>query len=134
MQEVSAAIIIKDNKVLLARRGQGGNLPGYWEFPGGKREKNETIFECLEREIMEELGVRCRALRLFAESVYHYEHGTIKLIGIITELIDEDITLRVHDEYRWVEIPCLSDYTLPPADVDIVRLLGACGAGMVEMT
>jgi 8-oxo-dGTP pyrophosphatase MutT (NUDIX family) len=42
MIEVTAAIIVKCDKVLLAKRGPGKHLGGYWEFPGGKIEKNET--------------------------------------------------------------------------------------------
>jgi 8-oxo-dGTP diphosphatase len=123
MKEVSAAIFIEDGKILLAKRGSYGNLPGHWEFPGGKREDNETIFECLEREIKEELNVYCKALKIFAENLYEYEHGIIKLIAIIAQLLDKNIVLNVHDEYKWVEIKCLLNYKLAPADVYIAELI-----------
>ena len=38
MKEVTAAIILKDNRVLIAQRAPGENLAGRWEFPGGKTE------------------------------------------------------------------------------------------------
>jgi 8-oxo-dGTP diphosphatase len=123
MQDISAAIFIKNDTVLIAKRNQSGSLPGYWEFPGGKQESGETIFECLEREILEEFNVRCRATSLFAEMVYAYEHGSIRLIGILAELLDDAIELRVHEEYRWVEISRVLEYRLAPADVGIAERL-----------
>ncbi len=52
---VTAAVIRRDGKVLLAKRPSKGLLGGMWEFPGGKIEKDETLEECLAREIREEL-------------------------------------------------------------------------------
>jgi 8-oxo-dGTP diphosphatase len=123
MKEVSAAIIIENGKMLLTKRDSSGDLPGYWEFPGGKRENNETIFECLEREIKEELNVYCKALNIFAESIYEYEYGTIKLIAIFAKLFSKNIVLNVHDEYIWTEISSLLNYKLAPADIHIAKLL-----------
>jgi 8-oxo-dGTP diphosphatase len=123
MQNVSAAIFIKNDTVLIAKRNQSGSLPGYWEFPGGKQEDGETIFECLEREIVEEFNVRCRATSIFAKIEYANEHDSIMLIGIMAELLDEAIELRVHEEYRWVEISRLAEYRLAPADVGIAEKL-----------
>ena len=123
IKEVSAAIFLEKNKVLLTKRGKIGELPGYWEFPGGKREENETIFECLEREIFEELCIRCKAVKIFAENIYKYDHITIKLIAIIAELIDTEIVLKTHVEYQWVDINDLFGFKLAPADVYIAELL-----------
>lgn len=61
MKEVTAAIILKDNRVLIAQRAPGENLAGKWEFPGGKVEHGETPKECLKREISEELDVDIEA-------------------------------------------------------------------------
>ena len=72
MKQVTAAIIIRDGKVLLTRRKQGESLAGFWEFPGGKIEKGETPQECLERELKEELGLNTCAGDLLTECVYHY--------------------------------------------------------------
>jgi 8-oxo-dGTP diphosphatase len=123
MKEVSAAIIIENGKILLTKRNPNGDLPGYWEFPGGKRENNETIFECLEREIKEELNVSCKALNIFSENIYEYENGTIKLIAIMAKLFSNNIILNVHDEYIWAEIRNLLNYKLAPADIHIAKLL-----------
>ena len=52
MKEVTAAIILKDNEILIAQRAPGENLEGKWEFPGGKIESGETPQECLKREMV----------------------------------------------------------------------------------
>lgn len=123
MKNVSAAIILDKGKILLTRRAPGENLEGYWEFPGGKQEKSETIFECLEREILEELNLICKAKKIFTESVYHYVGGAIKLIAVIADIINGDICLSVHDLYEWVSIDDLMIYKLAPADIPIANLI-----------
>lgn len=123
MKHVSAAIFLKDGLVLIARRGPHENLHGYWEFPGGKQEQAETIFECLEREILEEFNVQCKAKEIYCESIYNYENGTIKLIGILSDLLDDHIELNVHDDYRWIKINDLLKFKLAPADISIAKKL-----------
>ena len=55
---VAAAALIRDGRVLLARRPEGKPLAGFWEFPGGKLEPNEIPEACLVRELEEELSIR----------------------------------------------------------------------------
>jgi 5-methylcytosine-specific restriction protein A len=123
MKNVSAAIFLKNDFVLIAKRGNGKDLSGYWEFPGGKQEENETIFECLEREIVEEFNVECKANEMFFESIYHYDNDTIKLIAIFSNLLDNQIELKVHEDYKWVKINYLLEYNLAPADISIAKKL-----------
>ena len=55
--EVAAALIQDaSGRYLIARRREGTHLAGFWEFPGGKREADETLEQCLKRELSEELG------------------------------------------------------------------------------
>lgn len=61
MKNVAAALVINDSHILIARRATGENLAGYWEFPGGKQEAGETIQQCAQRELEEELSLPCIA-------------------------------------------------------------------------
>lgn len=124
MKIVTAAIIIQNEKVLLARRKSDEVLAGFWEFPGGKIEQGETPNECLERELLEELGVESTAGDMFAESIYSYEHGTITLLAIRAKLLQQNLALSVHDKVEWVSIRKLSEYNLAPADIPIAKQLG----------
>lgn len=121
MKTVSAAICVKNGKVLLARRSLKQTLSGYWELPCGKLEKNETIFECVEREIQEELGVSCKAIKVFAENHYQYENGSIKLVAVLIDLENTNFELSVHDSFEWVGINSLLEYKLAPADIKIAK-------------
>lgn len=54
--DVVAALIRKNNKILLCQRDKDDRYANLWEFPGGCVERNESYFEAIEREIKEELG------------------------------------------------------------------------------
>lgn len=58
--DVTAAILFRDSKVLIAKRKGGKHLGGKWEFPGGKVEPGETPEECLARELEEEFDIKAR--------------------------------------------------------------------------
>ena len=112
MKEVSAAIIIEDGKVLLARRAKGEKLAGYWEFPGGKREEGETIDECLVREIREELSLDIEVVGEFDTSDYKYPGGRIRLIGLLAEIRNGVVSKTVHDLVEWIDISSVLDYQI----------------------
>ena len=63
--DVVAAIIRRDDKILITQRHGHVHLPGLWEFPGGKVEPEESFEAALEREIREELGVRIAVADVF---------------------------------------------------------------------
>lgn len=123
ISKVVAAIIRSNELILLTRRKQGEKLAGYWEFPGGKIEENETLSLCLEREIKEELNITIKAGKRVASSIYNYTHGKIELIALTTEIISGTIHLTVHDKADWVAIPDLLLYKLAPADIPIAEKL-----------
>ena len=123
MKEVSAAIIIRDQKVLMARRAAGESLAGFWEFPGGKREAHETISDCLIREIREELALNIEVLGEFGVSDYQYPGGEIRLIGLLAEIKNGEISMTVHDAVEWIELRKVLDYKLAPADIPLAEKL-----------
>jgi 8-oxo-dGTP diphosphatase len=55
---VSVCILKKNNKILFTKRPPKKYYGDYWEFPGGKLEKNETFEEAIQRELAEELGIQ----------------------------------------------------------------------------
>lgn len=123
MKIVTAAIILKDNKVLIARKRQNKDLAGYWEFPGGKLEPNESMEDCLERELFEELGVKAKIGEMFAESEYVYPHGAFNIKAFFAEIIKGDIVPIDHDIVDFIPITELLDYNLAPADIPIAKQL-----------
>ncbi|RZA12477.1 MAG: NUDIX domain-containing protein, partial [Lysobacteraceae bacterium] len=63
IQVVAGVLRDAQGRVLLARRPEGRDLAGLWEFPGGKVEPGETPANALARELREELGIEARAGR-----------------------------------------------------------------------
>ena len=121
MKQVAAAIIFNKGKILVTRRAPGEKLAGYWEFPGGKLEGNETPQECIVRELREELGLHAAAGGVIASSVYEYTGGAIELIAVECAVQNYEIGLTVHDAYEYVQPEALLDIRLAPADIDIAK-------------
>jgi len=70
MVTVTAALIARDGRLLVARRAAGRSQGGLWEFPGGKLEPGEAPEDCLRRELREELGIESTVGAFFDESVH----------------------------------------------------------------
>jgi 8-oxo-dGTP diphosphatase len=123
--KVVTAGILRDphGRILVARRAPGEILAGKWEFPGGKQETDETLQECLERELHEELGIRVRARDVIATSAHVYEHGSIRLVALDVDWISGELQLRVHDAVAWLRPAEMLTIDLAPADVPIVARL-----------
>jgi 8-oxo-dGTP diphosphatase len=123
VKEVPAGIFIQDKHVLLARRAPGEKLAGFWEYPGGKRKHNESLSQCLERELYEEFGVTITAHQELVRSLYTYEHGCFEIIAIKATGDMSNIQLRVHDKIEWVIYTELLTYNLLPADIPISQYI-----------
>ncbi|MDY7989301.1 (deoxy)nucleoside triphosphate pyrophosphohydrolase [Paenibacillus polymyxa] len=123
MKLVTAAIIHNDGEFLITRRGPDNKHAGKWEFPGGKLEIDETLEECIKREIKEELGIDIEVGQQFGESVYSYGHGSIKLIAFWTTWVSGEIQLIDHDQLRWVNKETILQYDFLPADLPFVMQL-----------
>jgi len=121
--KVTAAIIKRAGKILIAKRKMGKHLGGLWEFPGGKIEDGESPEECLERELKEELGINTKVGNFVTSNIYTYKRMTINLMAYNTEFISGDLILEQHDEIQWVTIPEMSNFKFAPADIPIIEEL-----------
>ena len=127
MTEVTAAILIKDNQILIARRKATDNQGGKWEFPGGKIKADEPPRKCLIREMKEEFGINVSVGKFFGESIYRYEHGMVKLLAYRTSWVEGPFTLNAHADYRWVYPSQLDDFDFAAADLPFVKKLRQLG-------
>ena len=117
---VTAAIIWQDGKVLITKRPEGTHLEGLWEFPGGKKEVNETLEECITREIREELGVQVIPEKLLLTVRHEYETKIVDLHIFECALIDGTPVPMEGQDMKWVR-PCdMSGYTFPPPDIEFI--------------
>ena len=124
MIKVVAAILEKEDKILIAKKREGKPLAGLWEFPGGKIEKDEIPEESLVRELMEEMDIKVKVKDYVGESIYDYGNDKIiSLKGFKAEIIEGEIKLTDHDEYKWITIDEINNYNLAPADIPLINKL-----------
>ena len=100
---VTAALIpdANEKRFLLTKRPAKGLLGGMWEFPGGKQETGETLEECIQREIREELGIAIHAGELFGVYKHAYTHFKVTLHAFRCEHISGDPKPLAADELSW---------------------------------
>jgi 8-oxo-dGTP diphosphatase len=114
--KVTAAILVKDSRILIARRGLDDRLAAKWEFPGGKIEGHETPEQCLKREMKEEFDIDVSVGEYLGSSVYHYDHISIELLAYRTSWESGEIHLKAHDDFKWISLEQFSEFDFAPAD------------------
>ena len=123
MIKVVCGVIYKDDKILLTRRKKGKSLEGYWEFPGGKVEKEETDTIALKRELKEELGLEISELNYFSENKHDYNTFSIHLVAYKCTALDDPKKLVDHDKFEWVMVNEIGDFNLADADRPLLKEL-----------
>ncbi len=113
----------EDGKVLIALRPENVMLGGLWEFPGGKQEEGETIQQTVERELLEELGVKVHAYKEFMKLKHVYSHFSITLHAYNCTLISGEPKPKSSQEIRWVDIFELEEYPFPKANKQLTEKL-----------
>jgi len=122
---VSIALINNYDQVLISKRPNNKHLAGFWEFPGGKVEKDETPENALIREVKEELNVninnKCIAPLSFSEFDYKNFH-LLLLLYICRRWEGEPLPME-ENELKWVKPSMLRKYKMPPADDSLIYSL-----------
>ncbi|MBS5889199.1 MAG: (deoxy)nucleoside triphosphate pyrophosphohydrolase [Clostridium sp.] len=119
---VSAAIIMKDNKIFVTQRGYG-EFKDWWEFPGGKIEEGETPEECLKREIKEELEADINIDKYLCTVEYDYPNFHLKMECFICSLIDGHLELVEAEDAKFITNDQLDNIDFLPADLLVVKEL-----------
>lgn len=119
--DVSAALIFRHGQLLITQRHADAHLGGLWEFPGGKREPDESFEDCLARELREELGIEVSIGRLLETVTHAYPEKTVHLKFFLCRLAGGDPQALGCAALKWVRRVELADYAFPAADS---RLLG----------
>lgn len=124
MIQVVAALIEKDNKVLIAKRLTGdSNVFGKWEFPGGKVELDEDEFNAIEREIFEEFELKIKAKEFLINNICEYPNKTVDLRLYSCDYISGEFKLHDHSEIAWVDKNELLNYDLALADIPLAKYI-----------
>ena len=123
-KKIGVGIIYNERgDILIDRRLAKGEMGGLWEFPGGKIEHNETVAECIKREIKEELGIEV-LVKEFLLSIEH-QYSKFKVTIFVHECqYLEGIPQTIEcEEIRWVSVSELDRYNFPDANYQIITLI-----------
>ena len=123
---VVAGAIVRDGRVLAARRGAGGREPLLWELPGGKVEGGETDAQALVRELREELRVDVDVQLELGTSTWSYAHGEITLVAWRCSLRSGEPVAVEHAELRWLSRHELDSVEWAPADLPLLEAVARC--------
>jgi A/G-specific adenine glycosylase len=120
---VTAAIVYKDERFLLAQRPQNGLLGGLWEFPGGKQESHESLEEALQREIKEELDCDIQVMDHFGVYQHAYTHFRVTLHAYFCNIIKGEPKAFEASQLTWCTLDELTNFPMGKIDRQIAMQL-----------
>lgn len=118
---VTCVVLLHEGKVMAAQRAAHMDLPGCWEFPGGKVEEGESPETCLVREVLEELSITIRITGALPPVTHAYPSKTIQLLPFLATWNSGTIHLSEHAQLRWLAQEELLTVDWAPADLPIVH-------------
>lgn len=105
MTRVAVGVIQKNRTILVCQRKKGSRYGLKWEFPGGKVEPGETLVECLQRELREELSIEIEGIKKIEFQTAHYDDGgTFEVAYCFVSTFHGDPTNNVFEQIRWVTL------------------------------
>jgi 8-oxo-dGTP diphosphatase len=123
-KQIGIAIISNNqSKILIDRRKAAGEMGGLWEFPGGKIEPGETIEECIEREIKEELDIEIAVGDRLTTITHNYQTFKVTLHVYFCQYLSGKPQPIECEEIQWVDVSSMNQYQFPQANAKIINLL-----------
>lgn len=114
--EVAVGILIRaDGALLLSTRPAGKPYAGYWEFPGGKIEGDESVEQALRRELIEELGITIGQAQVWKVTEHDYPHALVRLHWCKVHAWTGEFEMREGQTMAWQAWPVQVKPVLPGA-------------------
>jgi len=120
--DVALAVVRHADQVLIGPRPEGVSLAGFWEFPGGRVQPQESPEEAAVRECREETGLEIQLQARLSTVDHEYPHGRVRLCFFAAEPLNPAQLPAA--PFRWVAIADLADYRFPPPNAGVVESLG----------
>ncbi|NJM43003.1 MAG: NUDIX domain-containing protein [Brachymonas sp.] len=104
--DVAVGILLQtDGRFLMTTRPEGKVYAGYWEFPGGKIERGETLEAALRRELQEEIGITIGAAHPWKEQIVDYPHALVRLHFCKVKVWQGTFEMREGQHMQWQQLP-----------------------------
>ena len=124
IQEIGIGIVFnKKGELLIAQRMESSSMGGMWEFPGGKKESDETIENTIEREIKEEIGIKVNVGEKLLSFIHSYSHKKLHFTVHLCEYLSGDPTPIASQKLFWVTPGQLFAFPFPAANTKIISAL-----------
>lgn len=120
IKHIAVAVVVKNGKILIARRPDNVILGNLWEFPGGKKKEKETLEDACIREVREETGISIRITKPIMAFKHHYSHYSILLHFFYGRHLNGRLKNRKETKLRWVPIQSLTNYAFPKANLRVI--------------
>ncbi len=112
--DVAVGVLVDaDGAFLLTSRPEGKVYAGYWEFPGGKLEADETVEQALRRELQEEIGLTIGAAHAWREKLVDYPHALVRLHFCKVFEWTGELQMREGQRFSWERLPVRCAPVLP---------------------
>lgn len=114
--EVAVGILMdQQGRFLLTSRPVGKPMAGYWEFPGGKLEAEESVEQALRRELHEELGIVIGPVEFWKTTEHDYPHALVHLHWCRVYEWCGELQMREQQQFVWQCLPFTVEPILPGA-------------------
>jgi 8-oxo-dGTP diphosphatase len=120
-----ATIVNSENQVLLTLRQTHQHQADLWEFPGGKLETEETVFDALKREVLEEVAITVISAQPLLTISHDYDDLSVLLDVWHVDKFSGTPHGQEGQKWRWCAISDLIDSQFPAANVAIISALQA---------
>ena len=110
-------------EILAGVRPTGTALAGFWEFPGGKLNANETFEQAVVRECQEETGLDVDVVGEFPAVTFEYDHATVRIRFFRCNLPETSGDQPLKQPFQWIAKSRLSEYRFPEANNALIELL-----------
>ncbi len=120
---VACAVLRSGPHYLTVQRSSTMREALLWEFPGGKLEKGENAFDCLHRELQEELGILVEIKGVLRAHAVMQGERRIVLYPFLCTLKGGTFELKEHRDAAWLSLPELLKKEWCQADLDILEVL-----------
>ena len=112
--QVAVGVLVRgDDAFLLTSRPDGKAYAGYWEFPGGKLEADETVEQALRRELQEEIGITIQDCTLWKTERIDYPHALVQLNFCKVTQWTGELQMLESQSFAWQQLPVEVKPVLP---------------------